>query len=284
MGELGGRTVLVTGANSGVGFSATRLLAEAGARVIMVCRNEERGNKALHDLQKAVPDARLALELADMSSLSSVRSLATRIGSEYPEIDTLINNAGVFRARREMTADGFERTLATNHLGHFLLTMRLLDRIRNRQGLVINVSSEGHRRGDLRRAPLEDIIRGKTRYRGVQAYGDSKLANVLFAFELARRYQGDGVTACALHPGVLATRIWNQNNSPLSLFVRMFKPFMGKPDEGGKAALRLVVHADPVAITGHYFDGEEQVRASYQAFDEPLAAELWDLSERLVGV
>ena len=118
----------------------------------------------------------------------------------------------------------------------------------------------------------------------MQAYGDSKLANVLFSFELARRYEGVGVMSCALHPGVLATRIWNQNNSPLSLFIRLFKPFMGKPEEGGKAVFRLVAHPDPAAITGRYFDGQKQVRAAYQAFDEPLAAELWETSERLVGL
>lgn len=274
---------VVTGANSGVGRSATELLAVAGASVVLVCRSEPRGRAALEAIRKRSPNARLELEVADLSSLGSVRDLASLLAAAG-SIDVLVNNAGVYRARREMTEDGFEMTMAVNHLGHFLLTHLLLDQLTEAGGRVINVTSDGHRSGDLEKAPVEDILTGRIPFNGLKAYADSKLANVLFAFELSRRLGPAGLTAAAVHPGVLSTGIWNQNRDPLSLMMRIFKPLMKRPSTGGRAVYRLAVDVAAADVNGRYFDVEEESRAADQAYDEELAEELWNESARLTGV
>lgn len=275
--------VVVTGANSGVGRSAVRLLAEAGARVVMVCRSRRRGEDALDDVLRERPGSRLELEIADLSSLASVGALAGRLLDRFERIGALVNNAGVFRARREITDEGFEVTMATNHLGHFLLTLRLREPLVAGGARIVSVSSEGHREGDLHRAPLEAILRGEVSYRGRQAYGDSKLANVLFAFEIARRWGADGVTANAVHPGVLSTRIWDKSGHPLGFVMRLAKPFMDDPRVGGRAVVRLALAPELERASARYFDRDEETRAAPQAYDEELAAELWRESERLTG-
>ena len=275
---------VVTGANSGVGRSAAELLAAAGASVVMVCRSEERGRAALETVRMRSSNSRVRLEVADLSSLDSVRDLGSRLRDRVGPIDVLVNNAGIYQARREVSEDGFEMTMAVNHLGHFVLTHLLLEPLAEAGGRVINVSSDGHRSGDLKRAPLEDILTGRIRFKGLQAYADSKLANVLFAFELSRRMGHAGLSAAALHPGVLATRIWNQNLNPLSLMMRLFKPFMKRPSTGGHAVCRLAVEHPADEIDGKYFHVETKSRAADQAYDLELAEKLWIESARLTGV
>ncbi|MDX1579404.1 MAG: SDR family NAD(P)-dependent oxidoreductase [Gemmatimonadota bacterium] len=283
MAELSGRIAVVTGANSGVGKSAARLLGEAGAEVVMVCRSRVRGERARVELQQSAA-ADVVLEIADLSSQADVRALGERLATRLERLDILVNNAGVWRQRLEGSPEGFELTFATNHLGHFLLTHLLLDRLAAGRGRIVNVSSEAHRRGDLRRADLETVARGGDWRGGIQAYGDSKLANVLFTFESVRRWGGRGIAADALHPGVLATRIWNQNSGPISLLMRLFKPFLSSSDVGGKAVMHLV--ADPASdgASGRYFKVEEEVEPAPPARDEELARELWERSERWTGL
>jgi NAD(P)-dependent dehydrogenase (short-subunit alcohol dehydrogenase family) len=281
--EAGRPIAVVTGANAGVGRSTTELLAGAGWSVVMVSRDRSRGEKALAAVQRLAGADRVQLEIADMSSGDSVRALAGRLADRLDHLDALVNNAGVYRARRERTSDGLEVTMATNHVGHFRLTIELLEMLRAGEGRVVNVSSEAHRRGDLRRAPLERILRGELQYRSFQAYCDSKLANALFTHELVRRYGGDGIIGNAIHPGTLSTRIWNQNHNPASLLMRLFKPFMAKPGVGGQAVFRLAADPDLAEVTGRYFNVEEETRAAPQAYDEDLAVELWELSTGLLG-
>ena len=286
-GSLKGQVAVVTGANSGVGRSATEMLLRAGVHVTLICRSRERGEQAQAELRElaaaggatAGPAPTVALELADMSRLEDVRAAAARIAARLPAIDILVNNAGVAQARRVESAEGFELTFATNHLGHFLLTHLLLDRLEAGRGRIVNVSSRGHRGGDLRRAPLEDIARGRAWKGALQAYGDSKLANILFTVESVRRWGGRGITANAVHPGVLATEIWKKTPRVVRILLRPFTWFMDKPDVGGAAVMNVV--RDPsrdADLNGRYFSEQDEERPSTQARDEKLARELWDRS------
>lgn len=276
---LRGQTAVLTGANSGVGRSATEMLLRAGVHVTMICRSRVRGEQALEELRDlaAAAGADVALEVADMSRLDDVRRAGARIAARLPAIDILVNNAGVSQARCVESAEGFELTFATNHLGHFLLTHLLLERLESGRGRIVNVSSRGHRGGDLRRAPLEDIARGRAWRGALQAYGDSKLANILFTTESVRRWGGRRVTANSVHPGVLATEIWKKTPVLVRLLLRPFTWFMDKPEVGGAAVMNLV--RDPArddVVNGLYFSELDEEQPSAQARDEVLARELWD--------
>ena len=202
------------------------------------------------------------------------------MAARLPAIDILVNNAGVTRPRCEHSPEGFELTFATNHLGHFLLTRLLLlrDRLEAGRGRIVNVSSRGHRSGDLRRAGLEDIARGRAWQGALQAYADSKLANVLFTAETARRWGDRGITANAMHPGVLATEIWKKTSLAARLLMLPFTWFMAGPDVGGKAVMNLVGGPFRDDVTGRYFHVLRDESPSAQARDEALARELWERS------
>ena len=302
-GSPKGQIAVVTGANSGVGRSATEMLLEAGAHVTMVCRSRERGERALAELRESAGNrprraerqvgkgahtvgtagdraagAQVVLELADLSRQEDVREVAARLDARLPVIDILVNNAGVTRPRCVHSPEGFELTFATNHLGHFLLTRLLRDRLQAGRGRIVNVSSRGHRSGDLRRAGLEDIARGRAWEGALQAYADSKLANVLFTLEIVRRWGARGITANAVHPGVLATEIWKKTSLSARLLVLPFTWFMSRPDVGGEAVMNLVEDPSRDDVTGRYFHVEREETPSAQARDEGLARELWERS------
>lgn len=286
--SLRGQVAVVTGANSGVGRAAAEMLLRAGVHVTMICRSRKRGERALAELRECAatrggaagesPPA-VTLELADMSRMEDVRGAAARIAAQAPAIDILVNNAGVSQARRVESPEGFEMTFATNHLGHFLLTHLLLDRLEAGRGRIVNVSSRGHRGGDLRRAPLDDIARGRAWKGGLQAYADSKLANVVFTVEAVRRWGGRGITANAVHPGVLATEIWKKTPRPVRILIRPFTWFMDKPEVGGAAVMSLVREpARDGAVNGCYFSVRDEEPPSAQARDDDLARRLWERS------
>ena len=281
--DLTGRAAVVTGANSGVGRSVTDLLLAAGTEVTLVCRDRTRGEQALADLERSRPGAAAALELADLSSPASVRGLASRLNDRLDRIDILVNNAGLALDRLQTTHEGFELTFATCHLGHFLLANLLLNRLRG-GGRIVNVSSTAHRFGDLLRAPLEDVARGRAWKGGFPAYCDAKLANVLFTVESARRWQDDGVAAAALHPGVLATRIWNRHYGALGLLMRAFTIFMRKPDVGGNAVMAAIRRSEPGRVSGRYFHVRAERPPQPQAADPHLARDLWERSLAWAGL
>ncbi len=274
---------IVTGANVGVGFATATALARAGACVVLVCRNAKRGAQATDRISRKISAANLQVATAELRSLSAVRALGTELAADYPKIDVLVNNAGVYRVRREITEDGFEHTFAVNHLSHFLLTHLLTASLTRAHGRVITVGSEAHRGAKLTRAPLERIMRGEVRHRAFLAYSDSKLANHLFTAELARRHRANELASVTLHPGVLATRIWNRNLDPVSLFMMLIKPLLGRPSVGGNAAAFLAQEpAD--RIHGGYYEKQKRSTPSPSATDPGLARELWDISSRLVGI
>lgn len=270
---------VVTGANSGVGFHTTRHLVEYGWQVVMVCRSEERGSEARASIVEEYPDARVDLRLHDLASLDDVVALSDHLRG-LPRLDALVNNAGVFMQSLEHTGDGFEKTLGVNHVAHMLLTLRLEDRLRRSGGRVVNVSSESHRGGRLRRAPIDDILRGRQpKYSGLVAYSDSKLANVLFTREIVRRWGQDGAVSFALHPGVLSSRIWDNAKGLLRVFSFLMRPFMQDPEVGGRATAACVTD-DGLAEddNGAYLKKFEIVEASADARDDDLARELWEVT------
>jgi retinol dehydrogenase 13 len=269
--------VLITGANSGVGFEATRLLVEAGIPVVMVCRSADRGEAARTELGTGAALTRV--EQCDLADLGQVRALATRLVATGVEARALVNNAGLYRARLEHTVDGYERTLAVNHLGHYLLTRLLEQPLRRRGARIVNVTSGGHRGGRLDRRPLLEIFRGPDDYGGWQAYADSKQANVLFTLELARRWPETPVYA--VHPGVLATAIWDRERTLAMQMIRWFKPFMGSPAEGGRAVTHAVLDADDPS--GTYFRGTSSEAPASGSRNPGLGHHLWEVSGHAVG-
>ena len=278
-----GRIASVTGGNSGIGREVARGLARRGARVVILGRSAERCEAARVELARET-GARVDVVLADLADFGAVRRAADELRRLSDRLDLLVANAGVWLARRELTPDGLERTMAANHLGHFLLTNLLREPIERARGRIVVVTSEAHRRGRLTERTLEEIFRGVGRYSGTQAYADSKLANVLFTFELARRLDGTGVTANAVHPGVVATRIWRRGRGVLGFLARLAKPFMASPREGARPVLRVATDPDLEGVTGRYFDRMDERRAVDAAYDRALARRLWQVSAELTGL
>jgi len=279
-----GNVCVVTGANSGVGFETAAGMAGLGATVVLVCRSRDRGESAVEAIRSRTASADLRLLVADLSSFAQVRRLAKKLTVDLPSVDVLVNNAGIYRAGLELTEDGFERTMAVNHLSHFLLTHLLLPRLRDSlPGRVVNVASRAHRRGRLTLENLEDVLRGRGRYDGWNAYSDSKLANILFSRELARRYDAFELSTCSMHPGVLATGLWDRNRNPLSLLMRMLRPVLGKASVGGDAVVFLA-RQPPEAVHGKYFDKTRPVEPRPMGRDDLLAARFWELSAQAVGL
>lgn len=265
--EISGKTVVITGASGGIGLEASRELARMGARVITIGRDP-----------KKVADYR-----CDFSSQVQIRRLASDLLRDLPRIDVLVNNAGGVNKRRELTVDGIEKTFATNHLGYFLLTSLLLERIRaSAPARIVTVASIGHRRGSL---DFDNLSFDRGGYSIMQAYRRSKLANVLFARELARRLAGTAVTSNSVHPGNVATNIWSGAPlwaKPLIYFV-LRRNFI-TPEEGGRTIVQLAASPELENISGKYFENRQPVDPAPQGRDESAARRLWDVSERLTGV
>lgn len=287
-----GRVAVVTGANSGLGLVIARELARAGARVVMACRNTERGEQAAREIEGAVADADLEVVALDLGSLESVTRFADGLLAGASGVDLLVNNAGVMAPPRTETADGFELQLGTNHLGHFALTGRLLGALRGRDDArVVTMSSGAHRIGKI---AFDDLQRRRG-YNRWRAYGQSKLANLMFALELDRRLQAAGwpVISVAAHPGYAATNLQSAAAPRLDRLVmgvtnRVFA------QSAGMGALPALYAATEPGVQGGQFIGPdglaeqrghpELVTPSEAARDEDVAARLWDVSEQLTGV
>ena len=280
MWDVAGKAILISGATSGVGLEAAVTLARRGARVSLIGRNSGRLDAAVATVRSRAGAGANAY-LADFSSQVSIRQLAPALLGEHPQIDVLVNNAGGIHRRRSLTVDGIETTFATNHLGHFLLTNLLAERlIASAPARVITVASVGHRHGTMNFDDL-GFERGYTLLR---AYERSKLANVLFANELARRLAGTGVTSNSVHPGSVATKIWSDApvwSKPLIALVLRWS-FIS-PEVGGQTIVQLAASAELERVTGQYFEQQRPVAPSAAAQDSALAQRLWDVSATLVG-
>jgi NAD(P)-dependent dehydrogenase (short-subunit alcohol dehydrogenase family) len=290
--DQGGRTAVVTGANSGLGLSTARELARAGARVVLACRNLAKGEAARREIEAAAPGAPLELEELDLSSLDSVRGFVERFRGAHDGLDLLINNAGVMAPPRSETADGFELQFGTNHLGHFALTGLLIGSMEGREDTrVVTLSSTAHRTGRI----SFDNLGGERHYFRWRAYGQSKLANLLFALELERRLRaaGSNVTSMAAHPGYAATNL-QFAAPPLvdRLFMRVGNAVIAQSEEMG-ALPTLYAATEPGLAGGTYVgpDGIAEQRGhpkpvspNRAARDEDVARRLWEVSEEMTGV
>ena len=280
-GPLAGRTVLVTGESGGIGKATALRLATMGAHVAITGRDVGRTERAAGEVRAAAGGQVDAL-VADLSSQSEVRRLAAQVLAKLPRIDVLVNNAGGYWATRHLTADGLERTFALNHLAPFLLTNLLLDRLGlSAPARVVTVSSNVQAIGQLD----FDDLQGEASYSGSRAYNQSKLANVLFTYELARRLQSGAVTANALHPGLVSTSLGAEDPSGAQrLLVPFIRPFMKSPTNGAATSAYLASAPALERVTGCYFVNSRPKRSSKRSYDQAAAARLWELSADLVGL
>jgi NAD(P)-dependent dehydrogenase (short-subunit alcohol dehydrogenase family) len=279
-------TFLITGANSGIGYETAKALALRGDRVMMLCRNQQRGLVAQRDLIAETSNDAVDLFVCDLGDLREVATTAELIRRQTKRLDGVVANAGMFLKEREVTPDGYEKTVAASHLGHFLLVEELLPLLKatgtaHEPARVILVSSEAHRASHLKPGfTREDLLLPAKRYGGLKAYGNAKLANVLHAAELARRLEGAHVVANALHPGVVATNFGK--GSLFGTLFKVFKPFLKKPEDGADTVIFLATDPDGARASGAYFRDRRAIAPSDEARSETLAQELWAMSEALV--
>jgi len=272
-----GKRVLVTGATTGIGRVTALELGRAGAEVILVARDRDKADATLADLKAAGAPPAHAL-LGDLSLLSSVRTLAGEVRGKFDRIDVLVNNAGAIFSSRALTAEGFERTFALNHLSYFLLTQLLLDRI-PKGGRIVNVSSEAHKPAKVD----FDDLQLERRYTAFGAYCLSKLMNLLFTFELARRVHERGITANAAHPGPVASNFGRSNRGFFGSLFALAAPFMLTPEKGARTQIWLASSPDVEGVTGKYFAKCKEKRPSARALDEATQKRLWDVTAQRVG-
>lgn len=273
-----GKICMVTGASSGIGKATAMGLAEMGATVVMVSRDLARGKAAQSEIKAKSGNDAVDLLLADLSSQQSIRQLAEDFKQRYTKLHVLINNAGMTSLRRRETVDGLEMTFAVNHLAPFLLTNVLLDVIKaSAPSRIINVSSDAHETGYIKM----DDLQSKKKY--LRAYGQAKLALVLFTYELACRLQGTGVTANCLHPGFVATNFGQNGTGPLGRGVmKVISKFGMSPEEGAKTSLFLATSPEVEGVTGKYFVKSIPKRSAPITYDSSLQRQLWEESARLV--
>ncbi len=272
--SMKGKICLVTGANSGIGFETAKALARMGARVGLICRTPAKCEEAKSAILQAVPDAELDSFAADLSSQAEIRRVAADIIRTYPKIDVLINNAGIVENTFKRSVDGIEMTFAVNHLAYFLLTNLLLEPIKAAApSRIINVSSAAHfgARMDF------DDLQGEKGYNGWRAYSQSKLANILFTYELARRLAGTGVTVNCLHPGVIGTKLFRN----LGIINTLAGIFLSSPEKGAETSVYLASSPEVEGVTGKYFDNKRAVPSSSASYNEADAKRLWQISAEL---
>jgi len=275
---LADRVWIVTGANSGIGKATALGLARLGGTLVLACRHRERGEAAREEITRATGNDKMSVMIVDMGNQASIRSFAEEFGRTHDRLDALVNNAGVFRRRRNVTVDGLEETFAVNYLGGFLLTHLLLDLLKaSAPSRVVNVSSSAHRGGRIR----FDDLQGEGGYRGFRAYGQSKLAQVLFTYELARRLDGTGVTVNACHPGIVRTN-FGRDDWPWA--VHLVRPFFKSPEKGAETPICLATSPEVADVTGKYFVNNKPRGSSRLSRDPQLARRLYDVSLGIVGL
>lgn len=278
---LEGKTVLITGATGGIGLAAAVAMARQGAHLVLVGRNQTRGLDAISEIRRRAGSDRAEFLRADFSSLAEVRRLALALLAEDRPLHVLVNNAGTMNTSRKLTIDGFEEMFAVNHLAHFLLTRLLLPRLQAcAPSRIVHVASNAH--SFCKEIRWHDLSHERE-FSAFPAYGHSKLANILFSNELARRLRGTGVTSNALHPGAVATGIGSNNGIAGRVVPLLLKPFFRSPARGAATTIYLASATEVDGVTGKYFYDSQPVDPKPWALDTNAAGRLWVTSERLLG-
>jgi NAD(P)-dependent dehydrogenase (short-subunit alcohol dehydrogenase family) len=288
--NMKGRVVVITGATSGIGQVAAENLAGMGARIIQVARDGRRGEAALRRLRESAPDAAHAVYYADLSELSEMKRVASEIATVEPRVDVLINNAGAMFGSRQVTGDGLERTFALNHMAYFVLTHVLRESLKAAApARIVNTASDAHAAAVLDFSDLQSVQAYRSNFLewlryggpGYKVYGRSKLYNILFTCELARRLAGTGVTANCFHPGFVATRFGDQTGGLISFSMGIAKHFATSPQAGAETIVYLSSSSEVANVTGEYFHKCRLVMPSRQAQDQTAAERLWQETAKL---
>jgi NAD(P)-dependent dehydrogenase (short-subunit alcohol dehydrogenase family) len=278
---VGARVAVVTGASSGIGLETVRGLAAQGLQVVLVCRDKARGEAAMTEVRRTAPKAELELVLGDLYTMGETRRVAAELKKRFPRVHVLVNNAGLIHGARELTSEGLERTFALNHMAPFVLTYELRELLAaSAPARVVTVASNAHMYGTLR---LDDLQRERG-YTGLGAYGASKLCNILFAREAARRFAGSGVTSNAVHPGGVRTRFGQTGSGGFRVLWALAWPFLISAARGAKTSVYVASAPDVEKVTGAYFVRCKVRAGSAASRDEGLMRGLWEASEKLAGV
>lgn len=272
------KTVVITGATSGIGAAAAQALAARGARIVFTARDEGRARATLADLVRANPDAAHDFVLGDLTTLGGMRAAAEDLAAKAPRIDVLANNAGAMFQTRELTADGLEKTFAVNHMAYFVVTERLRANLAA-DARIVSTSSGAHAAGRL---DLDDLSWSR-RYSAFAAYANSKLANILFTRELARRLEGSGVTANCFHPGGVNTAFGSETRGGIKLLFDVIRPFLLTPERGADTLVWLASAPDAADKSGGYYVRRRLAQPSAAARDDDMARRLWAVSEALAA-
>lgn len=277
-----GKTVLITGATAGIGRVTARELADDGARVVFIARNKAKAEETAGWITQATGNRAVEPIIADLAARADVRRAATEFLSRFKDLDVLVNNAGGTFSRRTETVDGIEMTLAVNHLAPFLLTNLLIDALKKRPGArIVTVSSHAHQSA---RMDFDDL-EGRRRYSGWRAYGQSKLANLLFTYELARRLAGTGITANALHPGFVASEFGMNNGGAMRVMMKIAHRLGAiSPEEGATTSVYLASSPDVLGVSGKYFVKCREAQSNAASHDEESQKRLWEISRTMTGL
>ena len=279
--QMKGKTCLITGATSGIGLVTAQALAQQGATLIVVGRNASKGADTIARIRQETGNPEVRFMLADLSEQAPVRSLAQEFTARYASLDVLINNAGAFFFKRQLNADGIEKTFAVNYVSVFLLTHLLLDALQaSGSSRIVNVASDAHRGARMH----FDDLNLQHGFNGYRAYAQAKLAVVLFTYELARRLQGTHVTVNALHPGFVATNLYASSGGLVKLFAPLYTRRALSPEEGAQTSIYLASSPEVAGVSGAYFAGKQAVRSSPASYDQAAAEQLWTISMGLAGL
>jgi len=274
-----GKTCMVSGSSSGIGKATALGLAKMGGSVVIVCRNQEKGEAAMNEIIQKSGNQKVSLMIADLSSQNAIRRLANDFSINHDKLHVLVNNAGVFLAKRHLSEDGIEMTFAVNHLAPFMLTNLLLPTLKaSAPSRIVNVASSAHYGATID----FDSLKGERGYSGFRAYSQSKLANILFTYELARRIEGTNAAANCLHPGVVRTNLGKNNWWTFRVALSLFAPFLLTPEKGARTSIYLATSPEVEGISGKYFVKKKEAKSSRESYDENVSKRLWDVSARLV--